>query len=160
MSLIRPDITYTVSVISQYMHSPTQRHMNVIFHVLRYLKGTLGKGLMFQKTEQRGIESFVDADWAGSIEDNRSTSGYCTKLWENMITWRSKKQLVVARNSAKVEFQAIAQEICEVVWLERLIEDLMIPLSQPTKVYNDSKSTINIVKNSVQHYHMKHVRID
>jgi len=81
LSLLRPDITYTVSKISQYMHDPTKKHMNVVFHVLRYLKGTPGKGLMLKKIKEREIEGFVDADWASSIEDNKSTTGYCTKVW-------------------------------------------------------------------------------
>ena len=111
------------------MHSPTKRHMNAVFHVLRYLKGTPGKSLMFKMTKDRGIEGFFDADWAGSLEDNKSTTSYCTKVWGNVVTWRSKKQSVVARSSAEAEFWAIAQGICEVIWLERLMEDLRIPLT-------------------------------
>ena len=102
----------------------------------------------------------MDADWAGSNKDSRSTTGYCTKVWGNVVTWRSKKQSMVARSSAEAEFQAIAQGICEVIWLERLLKDLKIPLAQPTRVYSDSKSAISIVKNHVQHDRMKHVRID
>jgi len=151
LSLTRPDIAYAVSLISQYMHSPIKRHMNAIFHVLRYLKGTLGKGLMFKKTKDRGIEGFIDADWVGSLEDSKSTTGYYTKVWENVVTWRSKKQSVLSRSSAEAEFRAIAQGICEVIWLERLMGDLRIPLTQPTRVYNDSKSAISIVKNPIQH---------
>ena len=85
LSLTRPDIAYAVSVVSQYMHSPTQKHLQAMFHVLRYLKGTLGRGLLFWKTNERGIKGFVDVDWAGSREDSRSTSGYCTKVWGNVV---------------------------------------------------------------------------
>ena len=62
------------------------------------------------------------------------------------MTWRSKKQSMVARSNAKAEFQAIIQGICEVIWLERLMEDLRIPLTQPTRVYSDSKSAISFVR--------------
>ena len=75
------------------MHSPTQRHMDAVFHVLRYLKGTPGKWLMFQKTKKREIGGFVDADWAGSSEDSRSTTEYCTKVWGNVVTWRKQKAI-------------------------------------------------------------------
>lgn len=67
--------------------------MNVVFHVLRCLKGIARKGLMFRKTNKRRIECFVDAGWADSRENNKSTSGYCTKLWGNVVTWRSKKEI-------------------------------------------------------------------
>jgi len=160
LSLTRPDIAYGVSVISQYMHSPTQKHINAVFHVLRYLKGMPGKGLMFKKINERRIECFVDTNWAGSCEDNRSTSSYYTKLWSNVVTWRSKKQSVVARSCAKAKFCAITQGICEVISLERMMKDLGISLSQPTEVYSDSKSAISIVKNPIQHNRMKHIRIN
>ena len=70
LSLTRPDIAYSVSVINQYMHSPTEKHMKAIQHVLRYLKGTPRKELMFKRSENRGIEGYVDADWTGSREDS------------------------------------------------------------------------------------------
>ena len=92
--------------------------------------------------------------------DNRSTSGFYTKLWGNLVTWRSKKQSVVARSNVEAEFRAIAQGICELIWLVRLMEDLQLPLTKPIKLYSDSKSTICIVNNPVQHNRMKHVRID
>lgn len=71
-----------------------------------------------------------------------------------------KKQSVVARSSVEAKFRAIAQGICEVIWLERMMEDLEIPLSHKTKVFSDNKSAISIVKNSIQHARTKHVRID
>ena len=80
LTLTRPDITYAVSVVSQFMHSPTNKHLNAVHHILRYLKGNPGKGILFKKNEDRGIQCFVDADWAGSLEDSKSTSGFCTKV--------------------------------------------------------------------------------
>lgn len=159
-SLTRPDIAYSVSIISQFMHAPTQQHLKVVYHILGYLKSTPGKGLLFRKTDERGAEGFSNADWAGSMADSRSTSGFCTKLWGNLVTWRSKKQSVVARSSAKAEFKAITQGVCELIWVVRLIEDLQMPLTKPTQLYSDSKSAISIVNNPVQHDRMKHVRID
>ncbi|RVW25300.1 Retrovirus-related Pol polyprotein from transposon RE1 [Vitis vinifera] len=73
---------------------------------------TPGKGLFFRKTENRDTEVYSDADWAGNIIDRRSTSGYCSFVWGNLVTWRSKKQSVVARSSAEAEYKALAQGIC------------------------------------------------
>ena len=86
LSLTHLDIAYAMSIVSQFMHAPTQQHLAVVYHILRYLKGTPGKGLLFQKSGEREAKGFADADWAGSIMDSRSTSCFCTKLWGNLVT--------------------------------------------------------------------------
>ncbi|RVW45693.1 Retrovirus-related Pol polyprotein from transposon RE1 [Vitis vinifera] len=113
LSHTRPDIGFAVSAVSQFMHSPTEEHMEAVYRILRYLKMTPGKGLFFRKTENRDTEVYPDADWAGNIINRRSTSGYCSFVWGNLVTWRSKKQSVVARSSAEAEYRALAQGICE-----------------------------------------------
>ena len=88
LSHTRPDIAFAVSMVSQYMQSPYEIHMEVVYQILRYLKMTPGKGLYFKKNHSRLIEAFTNV---GSVEDRRSTSGYCTFVWGNLVTWRSKK---------------------------------------------------------------------
>ncbi|RVW67994.1 Retrovirus-related Pol polyprotein from transposon RE1 [Vitis vinifera] len=88
-------------------------HMEVVYRILRYLKVTPGKGLFFEKNQRRDIEVFSDADWAGSVQDRRSTSGYYKYVWGNLVTWRSKKQSMVSKSSAEAEFRAMAHDICE-----------------------------------------------
>ena len=160
LSHTRPDIGFSVSVFSQFMNGPTEEHMEAVNRILRYLKMTPGKGLYFRKNTRKDIEVFVDADWAGSITDRRSTSGYCTYVWGNLVTWRSKKQPVVSRSSAEAEFRAMALGICEGIWLERLMRELGILTSEPMKVFCDNQSAINIAKNLVHHDRTKHVEID
>ena len=92
MSLTRLDIAYSMSIISQFMHAPTQQHMAAVYHILKYLRGTLGKGLFFQKNNERGA-GYSDADWAALMVDSWSTSGFCTKFWGNLVTWRSKSNM-------------------------------------------------------------------
>jgi hypothetical protein len=92
------------------MHSRNAIHLEAAYWILRYLKSTPGKGLLFQKTTQQNIEAYTDVNWAGSVIDRRSTSGYCTYVWGNMVTWRSKKQNVIARSSA--EYRAMANGVC------------------------------------------------
>ena len=82
----RPDIAFAVSVASQYMSDPRRRHMDAAYRILRYLKGTPGKGLLFQKHEQRTIEVYTDASWGGKHPNQRSTSGYCSFVWGNLVT--------------------------------------------------------------------------
>ena len=76
---------------------------------------TPGKGLFFENSENRNIEAFTNVDWASSIEDIKSTSGYCTKVCGNLVTWRSKKQNVVVGSSAEAEFRALAYGPCELI---------------------------------------------
>ncbi|XP_054817017.1 uncharacterized mitochondrial protein AtMg00810-like [Prosopis cineraria] len=124
LSHTRPDIAFAVSVISQHSHDPKQKHLNEVYRILCYLKGSPGHGLWFKKSDKRNVELFTDADWAGNQDDRKSTSGYCTFVWGNLVTWRSKKQSVVARSSAEVEFRAIALGICEGIWLKQVLEEL------------------------------------
>ncbi|KAL9434214.1 hypothetical protein AB3S75_028943 [Citrus x aurantiifolia] len=160
LSHTRPDIAFAVSMVSQFMHSPYEEHLEAVYRILRYLKSTPGKGLFFKKNEKRGIEVYTDADWAGSVTDRRSTSGYCTFLWGNLVTWRSKKQNVVARSSAEAEFRSMAQGVCEILWLKRVLEELKRPVSLPMKLYCDNKAAISIAHNPVLHDRTKHVEID
>ncbi|CAL2240949.1 unnamed protein product [Prunus armeniaca] len=91
LSHTRPDIAYAVSVVSQFMYSPSEDHMGAVMRILRYLKVTPGKGLMFCKYGHTDVEEYTDANWAGSVTDRRSTSGYFTFVDDNLVTWRSKK---------------------------------------------------------------------
>lgn len=160
LSHTRPDIAFAVSMVSQFMHSPGQEHFDAAYRILRYLKGTPGKGLMFRKRDNLQIEVYTDADWAGSSTDRRSTSGYCTFIGGNLVTWRSKKQSVVARSSAEAEFRSLAHGICEAIWIKRLFSDLKIPVSLPIKIYCDNKAAISIAHNPVLHDRTKHIEVD
>ena len=84
------------------------------------------------------MEAYIDANYAGSPVDRRSTSGYCTFLGGNLVSWRSKKQNVVARSSAEAEFRAMAQGICELLWLRILLNDLQIKGNEPMRLYCDN----------------------
>ncbi|XP_019071063.1 secreted RxLR effector protein 161-like [Solanum lycopersicum] len=100
----RPAIAYAVIVVSQFMQNPTEDHIEAVYKILRYLKRVPGEGLLFLKNEKMVIEGYKDADWAGDLLTRKSTSGYLTFFDGNLVTWRSKKQKVVARSSAEAKF--------------------------------------------------------
>ncbi|XP_059638660.1 uncharacterized mitochondrial protein AtMg00810-like [Cornus florida] len=100
----RPDLTFAVSVISQFMHAPRSAHMDAVYHILRYLKSCLGLGLFYASGNQSRLSCFTDADYAGCKTDKRSTSGFCTFYGNHLISWKSKKQVVVSRSSAEAEY--------------------------------------------------------
>lgn len=83
LSHTRPDIAFAVSVVSQHMHSPKEAHLDAVYKILRYLNGTPGRSKDCYSKRQASIEVFTDADWAGSTDDRRSTTGYCTFVWGN-----------------------------------------------------------------------------
>ena len=147
----RPDIAFVVSCVSQFMHSPSKSHLDVVYRILKYLKGTPRRGLLFRKNEERKVEVYVDADWAGSITDRRSTSGYCSYVWGNLVTWQSKKQTVVAQSSAKAKLRSTALGIGEVIWIKMLLQELSIESETPLQVYCDNQAVISISHNPIHH---------
>lgn len=160
LSHTRPDICFYVSMTSRFMNDPSEAHMEAVMKILRYLKSCPGAGLMFRKQENREIKVFTDADWAGSRTDRRSTSGMCSFVWGNLVTWRSKKQSVVSRSSAESELRSLAHGVCEGIWLKRLLSDLRIQINGPIKMMCDNQSSLSMSKDPVQHDRTKHIEID
>ncbi|KAI3759441.1 hypothetical protein L6452_07265 [Arctium lappa] len=116
LSHTRPDIAYAVGVVSQFMHQPQKAHMEAVLRIIRYLKGTAGHGVLFRSNGHLETQLYTDADWAGDKGNRRSTAGYFTLVGGNLVTWRSKKQKVVALSSAEAEFRGIARGLTEVLW--------------------------------------------
>ncbi|KAL4038586.1 hypothetical protein IC575_002208 [Cucumis melo] len=114
---------------------------------------------MFRKTARKTIEAITDSNWAGSVVNRKSTSGYCTFVWDNLVTWRSKKRSVVAKSSAEAKYQTMILGICEEIWLQKVISDLQQECETPLKLFCDNKAAISIA-NPVQHDKTKHVEID
>ena len=141
------------------MHRPQVNHMDAALRIVRYLKGTAGYGVLLRKCEDLEIDGYTDADWASNPIDRKSTGGYFTFLGGNLVTWRSKKQKVVALSSAKAEFRGIKSGLTEILWLRRLLNEIGYP---PTQKSNncDNKAAISISENPVQHDRTKHVEVD
>ena len=156
----RPDIAYAVSVVSQFMHAPSEAHMDAVNRILRYLKSSPGRGLMFGRHGHLDVEGHTDADWAGSVTDRRSTSGYFTFVGGNLVSWRSKKQKVVSRSSAEAEYRGMAHGVCELLWIRNLLEELGFKPKHAMQLNCDNKAAIDIAHNPVQHDRTKHVEVD
>ncbi|RDX97280.1 putative mitochondrial protein, partial [Mucuna pruriens] len=96
LSHTRPNIAFAVSLVSQFMHYLREVHPQATYRILQYLKGTPRRGVLYKRNENTILEAYTDSDYAGSVIDRRSTSGYCTFLGGNLVTWRSTKQNIVA----------------------------------------------------------------
>ena len=115
---------------------------------------------MFSKNDHLRVEGYTDVDWAGNITDRKSTSGYFTFVGGNLVTWRSKKQKVVALSSAEAEFRGMAKGLCELLWLRRLLTEIGFAPDSEMKLFCDNKAAIDISHNPIQHDRTKHVEVD
>ncbi|WKA06381.1 hypothetical protein VitviT2T_024283 [Vitis vinifera] len=158
--ITRPDISYAVHQVSQYLSAPRSTHYAAVLRILRYLKGTLFHGLFYSAQSPLVLRAFSDADWAGDPTDRRSTTGYCFLLGSSLISWRSKKQTFVARSSTEAEYRALADTTSELLWLRWLLKDLGVSTSSATPLYYDNQSAIHIAHNDVFHERTKHIEID
>lgn len=160
LTITRPDIAYSVSVVSRFMASPTMDHWTALEQILCYLKGTPGRGLLYTGHWHTRIECFSDADWAGCPVDRRSITGYCVFFGGNLISWKSKKQSIVSRSSAESEYRAMAQAACEVMWIYHLLDEVGLNVFLPAKLWCDNQAALHIASNPVFHQRTKHIESD
>ena len=156
----RPDIAYSVSVLSQYMSSPIVGHWTAVEHILCYLKEAPRCGISYKKHGHNKIECFPDTDWVGSKKDRRSTSGYCVFFGGNLISWKSKKQSVVSRSSTESKDRAMTHFVCEIMWIHQLLIEVGIETSVPVKLWCDNQVVMHIASNPVFHEQTKHFEIN
>ena len=116
----RPDITYAVNCVARFSFKPTQQHWNAVTHIMRYPKGTTNHGILYSKNNACNISGYSDANWAGDINDRKSTSGYAFFMSGGAITWKSQKQWGVGLSAAEVEYMALSAATQEAVWLRQL----------------------------------------
>ncbi len=154
----RPDIAFAVSYVSRFCSNPSKEHWSAVKHILRYLKGTSTFGLVYSKKE-KSLTGYSDADWAGDVNDRRSTSGYCFMLSGAAISWKSRKQSCVALSTAEAEYVALASATQEATWIRRLLVDLKYCGSEPTVIFEDNQSAICIGQNPQYHSKTKHIDI-
>ncbi|RVW51938.1 Retrovirus-related Pol polyprotein from transposon RE2 [Vitis vinifera] len=160
LTITRPDISFPVSVISQFLQSPCDSHWDAVIRILRYIKSTPGQGVLYQNRGHTQVVGYTDADWAGSPTDRRSTSGYCVFIGGNLISWKSKKQDVVARSSAEAEYRAMALATCELIWLRHLLQELRFGKDEQMKLICDNQAALHIASNPVFHERTKHIEVD
>jgi hypothetical protein len=159
MTATRPDLMYVVSLISRFMESPTEIHHQAIKKIMCYLKGIVSYGLFYKKSERNELVGFSVSDYAGDLDDRKSTYGYVFLLSGAAVSWSSKKQLVVTLSTTEVEFIAAASCACQGIWLRRILDEVKYKQQGPTMLFCDNNSTIKLSKNSVLHGRSKHIDV-
>ena len=141
------------------MHVPRKPHFDAIDRILRYLKKSPGNGIWMKNNKSNEICGYSDAEYAGSF-DRKSTTGYCTFVGGNLVTWKSKKQNVVARSSAEAEYRAMASTASELTWIKQLLEELNFKIGGPMQMFCDNNAARHIASNVVFHERTKHIEVD
>ncbi|XP_019246502.1 PREDICTED: uncharacterized protein LOC109226159 [Nicotiana attenuata] len=153
-------IAYSVQHLSQFMDDPREPHLTAAFHLLRYLKGDPTLGIFLSKDQDYTIRAYCDSDWAACPDSRKSVSGYLVLMGSSPVSWKSKKQDTISLSSAEAEYRALRKVVGELVWLNRLFEELIAPFSKPIDVLCDSQSAMHITRNPVFHERTKHIEVD
>ena len=155
----RPDLSWSLSKLSQFLDNTGTTHVVALKRVLRYLKGTKTYNLVFKPTNVTLI-GYTDSDWAGDSEDRRSTSGYVFTLGSAPISWKSRKQPTVALSSCEAEYMALAEATKEALYLRTLCLSFNIIQESMTKIMCDNQGAISLTKeSSKQHQRTKHIDV-
>ena len=149
--------------LSQHLSCPTKADWVIVKQVLRYIRGTLNYKLTFtkSKTEKVNLVGYSDADWASSVEDRKSTTGYLFYMNEEgpAISWKSKKQSTIALSSCEAEYMALTACTQEAMFLKMLLSEFEEQPNQCTPIYGDNQGAIALIKSPNNHTRSKHIDI-
>jgi hypothetical protein len=159
MVATRPDISWIVSKLSQFLDKPGLAQINAAKRVMKYLQGTKSHGLKFTKTEGY-LQGYVDADWANDTTDRRSTTGYIFTLGSAPISWKTRKQQTVALSSCEAEYMSMSDAAKEAIYLRGMLQSVGIAQPNSTNIYCDNRGALALSKNGAkQHDRSKHIDV-
>jgi len=155
----RPNIKFSVHLLSQFMQSLNTHHHKAINQILRYIKGSPTRGIFFPSKSNMQLQAFSDSDWASCNLTRRSTTGYCIYIGASLISWKTKKQSTVSRSSSEAEYRALATTVYELQWLTYILQDLQISIDKTANLFCDNEAARHIASNLVFHERTKHIDI-
>ena len=148
----RPDISFAVSELSRFVAEPGDKHLVAAKHLLRYVKGTKDLGLRFSRPCDSKLDTlwgYVDSDWAGCLDSRKSTTGFVLMFGGAAVSWKSKRQSVVALSSAEAEFMAASSLVQEVIYIRKFLANLGFAQKEPTKIFEDNRTCVAWSQGSV-----------
>ncbi|GJT59234.1 retrovirus-related pol polyprotein from transposon TNT 1-94 [Tanacetum coccineum] len=154
----RPDLQFAICMCARYQARPTEKHLNAVKRIFRYLKGTVHRGLWYPKDSSIALTAFADADHAGCQDTRRSTSGSMQLLGDRLVSWSSKRQKSVAISSTEAEYIALSGCCAQILWMRSQLTDYGFGFNK-IPMYCDNKSATALCCNNVQHSRSKHIDI-
>jgi hypothetical protein len=153
----RPDATFPVSVLSQFIQNPGRTHWEALQRVIVYLNSTKDLWLTFGG-RTTSLEGYCDADWAGQ-KDRHSISGYSFHLGQGAVTWSSKKQYIIALSSTEAEYIAQTHAAKEALWLRTFWAEMQNAEPTTMTINCDNQGAIALSKDNKFHARTKHIDI-
>jgi hypothetical protein len=145
--------------VARFQATPKESHVLAVKRIFRYLKGTKEFGLYYPKGKDLSLIAYTDAEWAGFIDDRRSTNGATFYLGECLVSWLRKKLTLVSVSTAEAEYIAATTCFTQVLWMKQTLTNIQVEYDEPIPIYCDNTSAINISNNLVMHSKMKHIPI-
>jgi hypothetical protein len=154
----RPDIAFSVGVCARFQANPKESHLTAVKHIIRYVNATVNYGICFSRETNLMLAGYSDADWAGNVDDRKSTSGCCFYVGTNLAAWMSRKQASISLSTVEAEYIAAGSCCTQLLWMKKLLCDY--GFTQDTMVIHcDNTNAINTSKNPIQHSQTKHIDI-
>jgi hypothetical protein len=126
--------------VARFQAAPKESHVSTVKRIFRYLKGTYEFGLWYPKGKYLSLITYIDGDWAGCIDDRRSTNGAAFYLGECLVSWLSKKQSSVSLSIAEAEYIAVAACCTQVLWMKQTLTNIQVEYDEPIPIYCDNTS--------------------
>lgn len=162
LTISRPDITFTVHKLSQFMAAPHTTHLAAVHSLIRYLKGCPGQEILLNPTKSFQLRAFADADWGSCFDSRKSTTGFCIFLGDSLVSWKAKKQSTIFRSSTEAEYRALAATVSEIVWISHLLTALqiLVPLRLFYFVIIKLQFILLLTLLYIFHEQTKHIKLD
>ena len=154
-----PDLSFAVSLLSQFQANPGIEHWKALMHVIRYIKNTIDYGLTYSRDGDISPTAFVDADYGGCQDTRRSTSGYVFTMAGGAVSWSSKWQTTVALSTVEAEYVTMSRCAQQMVWMQSWLDEVEVEHTWLGLIKGDSRGAIALTKNMKDHGKIKHINI-
>ncbi|KAL4183097.1 hypothetical protein AMTRI_Chr11g96500 [Amborella trichopoda] len=160
MTGIRPNLSFVMSLVSGFQKNPREEHWKAVKRILRYLKGAMNYALTYKGRTEIAIDGYSDASYLADPDDAKSTSGYVFMLGGGAVSWKSKKQDIVALSTMESEYVACCLAAKEAVWIKNFINQLnFYPIRcEAVRIFYDNTVAICISKEPWFHKNFKHIK--
>ena len=144
-----PDISFVVGLVARYMQHPHESHWKATKRILRYIRGIVQFRIHYSTGATSLLVGFIDSDWAGDPDDQKSTAGYVFTLGSRPITWACKKQSALSLSYAEAKYCETVKASKEAMWLRQILSEFGFEQEHTTTLWSNNQSVIQLCKDPV-----------